>query len=266
MDLANQESLFPDMRETRNQIMGHHARHFDLVKRVMTFFQNSLERLKIHNRDPQQFIAVGLTLKLLEDVRGSLLLIESGFPSQARSLLRVATEALIILAKLVNSEEFFKAYVLTGERERLKFLTALRTNTLYADQEFQKDITQDLVNQVRATVEGVENKNVEQWARDLNLSVLYDIVYRLYSQDVHTHPRVVEKFMVFRENGEIKAIRTGPWIEDDTSTELVEASKILILAADAIRSLFEVEIQDEIKCYWNEITAIVEQNNQLEDG
>jgi len=265
VNLANSESIFPDMGQTRNQIIGQHTRHFDLVKRVLVFFQNSLERLKIHNRDPQQFIAAGLTLKLLEDVRGSLLLIEVGSPSQARSLLRVATEALIILAKVVNSEDFFKAYVLTGERERLKFLNALKSNPLYTEQDLQKDITHDLVEQVRATVEGVGNKNIEQWSKDVNLGVMYDIVYRLFSQDVHTHPRVVERFMVFRENDEIEAIRTGPWIDDDASTELVEAAKILILAVDAVGSLFEIEIKEEVKRYWNEIVAIVDQDNKIEE-
>ena len=83
-------------------------------------------------------------LKIFEDVHSSILLLESGLVSQGRSLLRVATEALIILAKFVTSEEFFKAYILSGEREWLKLLNAIKANPLYEEENLRKDITLSL--------------------------------------------------------------------------------------------------------------------------
>ncbi|HJS66657.1 MAG TPA: DUF5677 domain-containing protein, partial [Nitrospiraceae bacterium] len=119
MTLEKEGFLSPDISGVREQIRVRYASHFDLVRRVNKFCQENRSRLTIYNRDPQQLIAICLMLKIFEDVQGSLLLLETGLASQGRSLLRVATEASIILAKTVNSEEFFKAYVLAGERDKL---------------------------------------------------------------------------------------------------------------------------------------------------
>lgn len=237
----------------REQIRARNISHFDLVKRVNAFCQQSQSRLSIYNRDPQQLIAACLMLKVFEDVQSSVLLLESGLYSQSRSLLRIATEALIILAKVANSTEFFKAYAFTGERERLKLLNAIKTNPLYASEEIQESITPELIEQVKKSVEGTENRILEQWARDVKLDVQYDVVYRLFSQEVHTHPRMIEKYLVFREDGEVGQIGWGPWTERDIRPELFEAAKILLLAIDVIGNLFELNIQSEIKEFWKEI-------------
>jgi hypothetical protein len=256
MSLEEEGFLSSQIGDVREQIRVRHASHFDLVRRVNVFCQEKRSRLTLYNRDPQQLIAVCLMLKIFEDVQSSILLLESGLVSQGRSLLRIATEALIILAKIANSEEFFKAYVLSGERERLKLLNAINANPLYEDENLRKDITPELVEQVKKSVDGIESKNIEQWAKDVKLDVMYDIVYRLFSQDVHTHPRVIEKYLRFREDGEVGQIRWGPWIEEDIRPELFEAAKILLLAMDAIGHLFELQIQQEIKSFWAEIKSI----------
>jgi len=122
MSFEDEGFLSRELDALREHILSNHAKHFDLAKRVNIFCQRAQARLKVYNRDPQQLTATCLMLKIFEDVQGALILLESGLASQSRSLLRVATEALIILAKVATSEEFFKAYVLTGERERLKLL------------------------------------------------------------------------------------------------------------------------------------------------
>ena len=78
---------------------------------------------------------------------------------------------------------------------------------------------------------------------------MYDVVYRLFSQDVHTHPRLIEKYMVFREDGEVGQIGWGAGVGKDISTELIEAAKILLHAMDAIDHLFELQIKEEIKLF-----------------
>lgn len=85
---------------------------------------------------------------------------------------------------------------------------------------------------------------------------MYDIVYRLFSQDVHTHPHVIEKYISFREDGEVGQIGRGPGIGEDIRPELFEASKILLLTMDAIGHLFELQIQQQIKSFWVEIKNI----------
>jgi hypothetical protein len=218
--------------------------------------------MRVYNQDPQQLITACLMLKIFEDVQSSILLLESGLGSQGRSLLRIATEALIILAKVVSSEEFFKAYAWAGERERLKFLNAIKANPLYGNEDLQQNITPELIQQVKRSVDGTENKNLEQWAKDVKLDVMYDIVYRLFSQDVHTHPRTLDKYMVIREDDGVSQIGWGASIDKNITTELIEAAKILILAMDAVDHLFKLQIKEEVKNFWAEIVKIVRQEEK----
>ncbi|MDF0675511.1 MAG: DUF5677 domain-containing protein [Nitrospira sp.] len=261
MSLHDEGFLSHELDAVRVAIRKHHAKHFDLTTRVNIFCQETRARMGVYNRDPQQLIATCLMLKIFEDVQGALLLLESGLGSQSRSLLRVATEALIILAKVVGSEEFFKAYVLAGQRERLKLLMAIKSNRLYGSEDIQKDITPGLLEQVKKSFDGTENKNLERWAKDVKLDVMYDIVYRLFSQDVHTHPRRLEKYLIIRADGEIGQIGWGAGIGEDISIEIVEAAKILLLTMDAIGHLFQLQIKEEIKSFWEEIKRLVELNN-----
>jgi hypothetical protein len=145
MSLEDEGFLSQDLDTVRDAIRNRHAEHFDLAKRINRFCQERRSRMGVYNRDPQQLIAACLMLKVFEDVQGSILLLECGLRSQGRSLLRIATEALIILAKVVNSEEFFRAYILAGERERLKLLSSIKSNPLYVNEEIRQDITPDVV-------------------------------------------------------------------------------------------------------------------------
>ncbi|MDH5670197.1 MAG: DUF5677 domain-containing protein [Nitrospira sp.] len=262
MSFEDEGFLSRELDALREHILSNHAKHFDPAKRVNLFCQRAQARLKVYNRDPQQLMATCLMLKIFEDVQGALILLESGLASQSRSLLRAATETLIILAKVATSEEFFKAYVLTGERECLKLLEAIKSDRLYGNEEIQKDITPELIEQIKKSFDGTENKDLEQWAKSVNLDVMYDLVYRLFSQDVHTHPRRLEKYLIIREDGEVGQIEWGPDLEKDFSTEIVEAATILLLAMDTISHLFELHTKKEITHFWEEIQNIVQEEDK----
>lgn len=64
---------------------------------------------------------------------------------------------------------------------------------------------------------------------------------------------MIEKYLVFREDGEVGQIGWGPWTERDIRPELFEAAKILLLAIDGTGNLFELNLKGEIKEFWEEI-------------
>ena len=118
-------------------------------------------------------------------------------------------------------------------------------------------MTPELLEQVKRSIEGVEDKNLKQWAKDVKLDFMYDIVYRLFCKDVHTDPRVLERYLMFRDDGEVSGLIWGPSSEKDIGPELLEASKIQTLAMDAIGHLFELNIKEKIKGFWAEMAGLV---------
>ena len=71
---------------------------------------------------PQKVYAAAFFAKVLRDTEAAILLLGLGMTSQARSLLRVAIECEITLAKCCESPEFFQAYMIVAEKERLRLL------------------------------------------------------------------------------------------------------------------------------------------------
>jgi hypothetical protein len=67
---------------------------------------------------PQKVHAAAFFAKLLRDAEAALLLLKFGMLSQARSVLRVAIECEITLAKCCKSPEFCEAYRIVAEKER----------------------------------------------------------------------------------------------------------------------------------------------------
>ena len=245
-------SLFSGVRE---QIRQRHSKQFDLINRVETFCRGIRGRLTVYNRDRRQVIAACLMLKIFEDIYGAVILLESGMVSQGRSLLRVATEAVIILAKVVDSEQFFDAYVNSSETERLKFLQKIRENKHPAFNKIREEPVA-VIEQVKKNLEGAEPKFLEQWAHDVKLDFIYQIVFRLFSKDVHTDPRVLERYLDIREDGEVGQFLWGP-SSDDMGPELLEAAKLMTLAAGAIGDLFDLKIQEDVKRFWDEMAEFV---------
>lgn len=239
----------------REQIRQRHPKQFDFINRVETFCREVRGRLNVYNRDRRQVIAACLMLKIFEDIYGAVILLELGMVSQGRSLLRVATEAVIILAKVVDSEQFFDAYVNSSEVEQLKFLQKIRENKHPAFDEIRKE-AMSVIEQLKQNLEGTEPKILEQWARDVKLDFMYQIVFRLFSKDVHTDPRVLERYLVFREDGEVGQLVWGP-SSNDMGPELLEAAQIMTLAAGAIGDLFELKIQEDVKRFWDEMAEFV---------
>ena len=84
----------------RDDIRQRHAKEFDFIERAEAFCRGVRERLSVFNKDRRQVVAVCLMLKIFEDVYGALMLLEAGMISQGRSLLRVATEALVKVSDL----------------------------------------------------------------------------------------------------------------------------------------------------------------------
>jgi len=115
-------------------------------------------------------------------------------------MLRVATETLIKLANICKAYEFVEAYIKTGEHQRLLFLRGMRNNPSHAYDFILPELTDELISEIS---ENASDKKVAQWARDAGMSDLYNVPYRLYSQDVHSAPASLELYLVTNEEGDL---------------------------------------------------------------
>jgi hypothetical protein len=210
MSLDEQAFLSPDIEQYRERIRAKNRLSFQLVEDLNRFCQQTKYRLIIHNRDGQQLFAGCLLIKLLNDVQAAVLLFEKGLVSQGCSMLRVGLESLIVLGKICESYEFVHAYAKVGERDRLRLVQSIRHSPPKVFEDIKPELTNELIKQIEETIgETKSTRNIEQWAKDIGLYHLYAGAYRLFSQDIHSSPRVFDKFFMTNEENEVFGFEWG---------------------------------------------------------
>ena len=249
MSLDDKGFLSQEIEKYREIIREKNKIYFEYVESINGFCQQEKYNLNIHNRDGQKVFAGCLLIKLLNDIQAVIVLFEKGLVLQGRSILRVALESLITLGKTCESYEFIEKYIRVGERERLKLVRCLRSHPTKVFDDVKKELTDDLVREIQEGIgEEETEKNLEQWAKDVKLHHLYTGAYRLYSQEVHSIPRVLNDYIMVDPQGEIIGFEWGPK-EDDLGAELLEAGRYLIYGMSFINRLFDIDLDQKLKSY-----------------
>jgi len=259
MSINDQGFLSPEIEGYRARFRESHVPYFDFVDRVSHFCHQTKFKIKAHSRDGQEIFAVGLFIKVMQDVEAGVLLLERGLVSQAASLLRIGLEALIILGKVCQSNGFVEAFIRIGERQRLRIVRAMRSNPAEAFDVIRGDLTDNLIEHIVDLIGDAKDETVQQWSQDIGLSALYDGQYRLFSSEVHSRPRSLERYVDLSDVGELQDIRFGPDLNENLRPELLEAARILITAMAFLNTLFELGIENDIVTFTTELARLDEQ-------
>lgn len=249
MSIDEEGFLSKEVDGFRNGIRSKHQAYFDLVERLNRYCQQAKYRLVVHNRDGQELFTACLAIKLLNDVQAGIILLERGLASQGRSMLRVALECLVVLAKIAQSYEFVHAYVKVGEQDRLKLVEAIRLNPSQGFDGIRADLTEDLIVKIKETIGETHNRrNIEQWAKekDVGLGYLYVGPYRLFSQEIHSSPRAIDQYFMANDEGEIIGFNWGPDTGKDLRAELLEAARLLLVGMSKVDELFKLNSKKDL--------------------
>lgn len=258
MSIDEHGFLSEDLVHIQKQIRERHATRFDLIHRVNTFCQQGKYKLSVHNRDGQQVLAVCVLLKLLNDVQAAVLLLERGLASPARSLLRVGIDALFILANICEHADFYGSFILGSKLDRLKLLRAIQKSSAPVFNDVRPYASPELIEKLTNEIKeaGTTKETAEKLAQQVNLGPLYDGAYRLLSQDVHTSPRALERYLDLDEARKLKGFAWGPETED-LALELNTAAELMILGFGAVDQLFGLNLRPELGRLDAELRALI---------
>lgn len=257
VSLNDQGFLSDDIAHFQHHIRNRHAKYFDLIHRVNTFCQQAKHRPSIDNLDGREMIAACIMIKILNDLQAAILLVERGLTSQARTLIRVGLEAFFILANICRVDDFRRSFILSDQVACLRLLRAIRDNQSVLLEEVRSHVTPELISQLDQEVKenGITEERVMELARRVNLMNFYDGPYRLFSQDVHTSPRVLEKYGVFDQSGALVSFTWGPQT-DDLEAELTIIPRIMILAFALVNEMFDLRLDETLASFDAELRPL----------
>ena len=231
--------------------------YFSFAERSLAYCNKYKPQFLISSEDPQKVHAAAFFAKLLKDAEAALLLLKEGMFSQARSMLRVAVECEITLAKCWASPEFVEAYRIASEKERLRLQKGIQKITLGDFDEVKDAITLEMVDSLSVQLKGASSKNLEQWAIEVNMGDLYQTGYRLYSADVHSLVRSVGRFLKYNSSGLVSEVNWNPE-EPDCRSELTEVCRIALNGLGIAGTLFGLSHDETFDQYLAELYRLEE--------
>ncbi|TKS62004.1 MAG: hypothetical protein EWM72_00131 [Nitrospira sp.] len=220
--------------------------YFVIAERSLAICRSYEPQIVIDSDHPQRVHAAAFFAKLLRDADAALLLLKLGMVSQARSMLRVAIECEIILAKCCKSPEFCEAYRIVAEQERLRLLKGIRRINPGDFNEVKDVINEEMVNKLADALRGAPEKKLEQWASEVGMGTLYQTGYRLYSADVHSGVRCLQHFLTYDQSGIPSEINWRP-AEIDCRVELTEVSRVALNGLSLAGNLFGLTHDEAFK-------------------
>jgi hypothetical protein len=263
MSLNDDGFLSEDIVEYQRKIRGHYAKYFDMIHRVNVFCQQKKFDLSIPSHDGQKIIAAGLMVKLLNDMQAAILLVERGLGVQAGILIRTGVETLIILSNVWRFDDFWRSYVYSDQSIRLKLSRAIQSNKSVAFDEVRPYITPEIISQLDQEIKdkGITEEKVIELAKRANLMALYDAHYRIFSQNVHSSPRIIEKYCLFDQNDEPTELKWYPQIEG-IEGELTSIPRIMLLGVAATSGIFGLNLDEDIARLSAELKILENPPNQ----
>jgi hypothetical protein len=124
-------------------------------------------------------------------------------------------------------------------------------------EDIKPELTNELIKQIEETIgETKSTRNIEQWAKDVGLHHLYVGDYRLFSQDVHSSPRGLDKFFMTNEKNEVIGFEWGPKEDEDLRVELMESAGYLIQAMSFMDEIFELNIDEQLRTFHNQSSEL----------
>ena len=115
------------------------------------------------------------------------------------------------------------------------------------------ELTDELINEIAETA---SDRKVVRWATDAGMSNLYNVPYRLFSQDVHSAPASLERYLGTNEEGDFNDINWGPDVDEEFHPELIEAARLIILGLWTIDPVFSLGIRDRLAKFTEELRVL----------
>ena len=224
-------------------ILPQYKEYFDFIFRLNLLAQEHKFKYSCNNLDRIKIISNCLFLKILNVFQSCIILLKHLLPFEASALSRTLCEPLYLIKILLDDEsEFWREYL-----KQSAYLTKKTINVAKQNPHEIFDLVRDY-----ATIEVIEdldkklqsfNPNqfkVENLAIKAGLKNHYDTMFRVTSNEVHTPPYVIFRYVEFNENNEAIAFNFGPATKEYDRI-IIAISDVLIKSLVFMDNLHKIE-------------------------
>jgi len=250
MSFEEEGYFSPDIKNTTDEAIRNYGDFIDLyfqANRNLLLIRYSTE---VDSEDAKQLIVTALSIKANDSIQAAVNLLLLGLESDAKALIRVALEAIIILKTVCVDDQYIEKFLSTEKAVILKFMNAIAgdQNKEYPDV-VKKSVDPEQLSKLYDEVKSnnIQEVNVLEYAQKSKLTYLYDYIYRIHSNDIHTNPKTVMKYLKVQDN-DINGIDPCPRI-DELPRSMVAIFCLLREMTECICDLFSIDKTSSIALF-----------------
>jgi hypothetical protein len=219
-----------------------HKTLFELAEKLNADCYGSVGNLTIDSGSLRQTLISCLFARCLELFQATYILVAHGMSPSANIMLRALMEGMFVLCATAKDDDALEAYMVDGERERLRIAKKLlsdKDSTLSRD---RLDVLRGVQNELddKMKKQKVKKFSTEDFAKKAGLHSWYLTAYAKTSWAVHTTIRDMERYLVLDEEEDLKSIKFIP-TDEDAITVLSTACSAMIISLGEFLSLFGLD-------------------------
>ena len=220
----------------REAVRLKYADLYNLLRRVNRFAVHSQHLISIHPNNQQEEFVAKYFARTLTSTQASILLLETGLPSQAQILLRAAMETHFALAAIVKDSSVINKLI-DGHRAEQKRVA--KTYKHFQNSELKQSAVEVYESgRLQPFLESTATPlSAFDLAQKAGLEDLYRTAYMIFSWPTHGAIVDLERHVVKGENGHLVEFRNEPEVENQEFSWFC-AIELLLIALNALAEVF----------------------------
>lgn len=196
------------------------------VLEVNHYLNNLYSEIKVSSKDYIGLFITESFAKIHRDYQTVIILVTRGLMSQAKAVIRTMLEKLFVMAAVSKNPDNYDDWIGTQNAERNRLLRAIKRGDIQPVDTDPSKLTEN---------EFAKKVSFSEWADRADMKWDYNVIYRLFSRNVHcTETGYVDDLEIDNE-GEVVAIKIYPDYEEADQT-LILAKRYALISATIIKS------------------------------
>ncbi|MBU4450291.1 MAG: hypothetical protein KKE35_03240 [Actinobacteria bacterium] len=218
--------------------------------------------MQVKDNKIQDIYIVPLFIKSLETFQAIYVLLRNCIFNDALNLTRILFEEMINLGYCAKGENKCKQYIAKEIKNKIKMINAAEQHPEeFPEELFQRQPLSDRKKELEKMLKEIgrpKNVSTEQMARELNLGRLYQVYYRMVSNEVHSNPESLNKYCKVGESGYIREFKFGPEIEENKVSVIFTGIEIMLIICKFLSDYFSIP-KEEDYLKFNEIKKEIDE-------
>lgn len=217
--------LSDEIIEVEKRIYENNKAYFNLIERYNRFSHKLKFKINIHRHNMQEITVSGLFILILNSINSIYFLVKKGLINDAKILTRTIAEKTIKMKYCSLNYKNSIQYFYQSELRRLTLLYAIKDNRIkgFSD-ELINSINLEMIDEVKSNIEKnniAKLPSTEDLAAITGLPDLYSYTFRLFSDDVHANPQILDNFFQTDKNNEITQINWYPNLNRNAEIRII---------------------------------------------